>query len=172
MLDLGTGTGAIALALASERPQWQVTGVDRIGEAVQLAQLNAQNLNLARVEFIQSDWFAALQQRKFELIVSNPPYIALDDPHLQQGDVRFEPLSALVSGADGLDDIRQIIAQAGAHLAQQGWLFLEHGYQQGKAVRELLQQAGFTQVRSIEDLGGHERVSLGQWFHRQEAMAC
>lgn len=172
VLDLGTGTGAIALALACERPGWQLTGVDREAAAVQLARLNASNCALEQVEFLHSDWFAAVAGRKFDLIVSNPPYIALDDPHLEQGDVRFEPLSALVSGADGLDDIRHIIARAGAHLREQGWLLLEHGNQQGEAVRDLLQHAGFVQVRTECDLAGNPRVSLGQWYHRQEALAC
>lgn len=172
VLDLGTGTGAIALALASERPRWAVTGVDRVEEAVQLAQLNALACGLNGVSFLVSDWFAALAGQHYDLIVSNPPYIALQDPHLEQGDVRFEPLSALVSGADGLDDIRRILVDSGAHLKEGGWLALEHGWQQAAAVRELMQHAGFSQVRSVRDLAGHERVTLGQWVHRQEALAC
>lgn len=172
VLDLGTGTGAIALALASERPRWAVTGVDRVEEAVQLAQLNALACGLNGVSFLVSDWFAALAGRRYDLIVSNPPYIALQDPHLEQGDVRFEPLSALVSGADGLDDIRRILVDSGTHLKEGGWLALEHGWQQAAAVRELMQHAGFSQVRSVRDLAGHERVTLGQWVHRQEALAC
>lgn len=172
VLDLGTGTGAIALALASERPRWAVTGVDRVEEAVQLARLNALACGLNGVSFLVSDWFAALTGQRYDLIVSNPPYIALQDPHLEQGDVRFEPLSALVSGADGLDDIRRILVDSGAHLKEGGWLALEHGWQQAAAVRELMQHAGFSQVRSVRDLAGHERVTLGQWLHRQEALAC
>jgi len=163
VLDLGSGTGAIALALASERAHWQVTGVDRMPGAVELAESNRVRLGLANVQFLQSDWFAALGQRQFELIVSNPPYIAADDPHLQQGDVRFEPASALVSGADGLDDIRYIIHSAPACLQPGGWLLLEHGWQQAEAVRQLLSKRGFAEVQSWQDLGGHQRVTGGCW---------
>lgn len=162
VLDLGTGTGALALALASERPLWAVTGVDRIESAVALAQNNQRQLQLANVEFVSSHWFSALTAQRYDLIVSNPPYIADNDPHLQQGDVRFEPLSALVSGPDGLDDIRLIIAQAPSYLTANGWLLLEHGFDQASAVRELLQQAGFIDVSSQRDLSGHQRISLGR----------
>ncbi len=162
VLDLGTGTGALALALASERPLWAVTGVDRIESAVALAQNNQRQLQLANVEFLSSHWFSALTAQRYDLIVSNPPYIADNDPHLQQGDVRFEPLSALVSGPDGLDDIRLIIAQAPSYLTANGWLLLEHGFDQASAVRELLQQAGFIDVSSQRDLSGHQRISLGR----------
>ena len=163
VLDLGTGSGAIALALASERGGWQVTGVDRIAEAVALAERNRQRLKLGNAEFRQSSWFDGLASERFDLILSNPPYIAADDRHLGEGDVRFEPLSALVAGVDGLDDIRQIIAQAPRHLQAGGWLLLEHGYDQAEAVRELLAAAGFTAVDSRRDLGGHQRISLGRW---------
>ncbi|MFD3302340.1 peptide chain release factor N(5)-glutamine methyltransferase [Aquipseudomonas alcaligenes] len=163
VLDLGTGSGAIALALASERGGWQVTGVDRIAEAVALAERNRQRLKLGNAEFRQSSWFDGLAGEHFDLILSNPPYIAADDRHLGEGDVRFEPLSALVAGVDGLDDIRQIIAQAPRHLQAGGWLLLEHGYDQAEAVRELLAAAGFTAVDSRRDLGGHQRISLGRW---------
>lgn len=162
-LDLGTGTGAIALALASERGGWRVTGVDRVEEAVALAERNCQRLKLDNAEFRLSQWFSALAGERYGLIVSNPPYIAADDRHLGEGDVRFEPASALVSGADGLDDIRLIITQAPAHLEAAGWLLLEHGYDQAEAVRALLAAAGFAAVESRRDLGGHERISLGQW---------
>ena len=163
VLDLGTGTGAIALALACERPAWQVTGVDRVAEAVALAQGNGTRLQLANARFAESCWFSALAGQRFQLIVSNPPYIAAADPHLSQGDVRFEPSSALVAGVDGLDDIRVIIEQAPAHLLAGGWLLLEHGFDQAEAVRELLAQRGFAAVESRRDLGGHQRISLGQW---------
>ncbi len=163
VLDLGTGTGAIALALACERPAWQVTGVDRVPEAVALAKGNGIRLQLANARFAESCWFSALAGQRFQLIVSNPPYIAVADPHLSQGDVRFEPSSALVAGIDGLDDIRLIIEQAPEHLLAGGWLLLEHGFDQAEAVRELLVQRGFATVESRRDLGGHQRISLGQW---------
>lgn len=162
VLDLGTGSGAVALAIASERPHWQVTGVDRIESAVALAQSNQRQLALINVQFLSSDWFSTLAEQRYDLILSNPPYIAEGDPHLAQGDVRFEPLSALVSGADGLDDIRVIIAQASSYLTARGWLLLEHGFEQASAVCELLEQAGFVDVSSQRDLAGHQRISLGR----------
>ena len=162
LLDLGTGSGAIALALASERPAWRITGVDRVPEAVALAERNRRRLGLDNAEFRQSEWFTALAGERYTAIVGNPPYIAAGDRHLGEGDVRFEPASALVSGADGLDDIRAIIRGAPAHLEPGGWLLLEHGYDQGAAVRELLGAAGFQAVESRRDLGSHERISLGR----------
>ena len=162
VLDLGTGTGAIALALACERLSWQVSGVDRIPEAVALAERNRERLRLANVGFRQSHWFSALEGERFALIVGSPPYIPGSDPHLQQGDVRFEPKSALVAGHDGLDDIRLIVAQAPRFLEPGGWLLLEHGYDQAAAVRDLLLGNGFSEVESRRDLGGHERISLGR----------
>lgn len=164
VLDLGTGTGAIALALAVERPLWSVMGVDRVAEAVTLAQQNAKRNQIHNARFITSFWFTSLKQQRFDLIVSNPPYIPVDDRHLRQGDVRFEPSSALVSGADGLEDIRLIIAHSVAHLNNQAWLMLEHGYDQAQSVQSLLSAAGFQQVHSRRDLAEHERISLGQWI--------
>ena len=163
LLDLGTGTGAIALALASERPAWRLTGVDRVVEAVALAERNRARLNLNNASFSESHWFSALTGQRYQLIVSNPPYIAADDRHLAEGDVRFEPSSALVAGADGLDDIRLIIQQAPNYLQAGGWLLLEHGFDQAAAVRELLSARGFSAVESRRDLGGHERISLGRF---------
>ncbi|MDI9778047.1 MULTISPECIES: peptide chain release factor N(5)-glutamine methyltransferase [Pseudomonas] len=162
VLDLGTGTGAIALALASDRPAWQVTAVDRVEEAVALAERNRQRLGLDNVRVLASHWFGSLAGQRFDLILSNPPYIRAEDPHLVEGDVRFEPSSALVAGTDGLDDLRVIIAQAPEHLVPGGWLLLEHGYDQAADVRALLSAQGFTEVVSRKDLGGHERISLGR----------
>jgi release factor glutamine methyltransferase len=164
-LDLGTGTGAIALALATERPGWTVTGVDRVPEAVSLAERNRSRLKLTNARFSESHWFRAVAGQRFTLIVSNPPYIRADDHHLGEGDVRFEPASALVAGEDGLDDIRLIIQHAPAHLEAGGWLLLEHGFDQAAAVRELLADQGFTEIESRRDLGGHERISLGRYTH-------
>ncbi|MGC3871991.1 peptide chain release factor N(5)-glutamine methyltransferase [Halomonas sp. GXIMD04776] len=161
-LDLGTGSGAIALAFASERPGWQVTGVDRIADALSLAQGNAERLGIASVEFLESDWFSALADRRFELILANPPYLADDDPHLGQGDVRFEPRSALVANDKGLADLRHLIVATRAHLEAQGWLLLEHGWTQGQAVAEALRQAGYADVMTLADLAGQPRVSLGR----------
>lgn len=167
LLDLGTGTGAIALAFASEQPEWQVVGVDLRPEAVALAQTNAAHLNIANAQFMQSDWFSVFEQasapaERFDLIVSNPPYIAADDPHLRLGDVRFEPMSALVADADGLADLAHLIVTAPQYLAPSGWLLLEHGYRQAAEVRAALSQAGYQNVESVRDLGGHERITLGK----------
>ncbi|MDY0916867.1 peptide chain release factor N(5)-glutamine methyltransferase [Pseudomonas viridiflava] len=161
VLDLGTGTGAIGLALANDRQQWKITAVDRVPEAVALAERNRQRLQLDNAEVLNSHWFSALEGRHFDLIISNPPYIAETDPHLSMGDVRFEPGSALTSGPDGLDDLRTIISEAPAHLTPGGWLLLEHGYDQGPAVRELLIRHGFERIQTRRDLGEHERITFG-----------
>lgn len=162
VLDLGTGTGAIALALASERPVWQVTAVDRVLEAVALAERNRQRLHLDNAKVLSSHWFSSLEGQRFDLIISNPPYIAAEDPHLAAGDVRFEPSSALVAGTDGLDDLRMIIEQAPTYLNGDGWLLLEHGYDQGAAVRDLLSKHGFEKIQTRRDLGDHERITFGR----------
>ena len=159
--DLGTGTGAIALALASELPSAKVTGVDLLHEAVQLATRNATLNNISNVHFKQSSWFDNLANEKFHVIVSNPPYIETSSPFLQQGDVRFEPASALTSGADGLDDIKHIIALAAPHLFEGGLLAFEHGFDQSKAVGGLLKAHGFVSIRTENDYGGNERVTYG-----------
>jgi len=161
ILDLGTGSGAIALSIAYARPDIEVTATDAVLAALAVARDNAQRLGVANVVFVCGDWFGGLDGQSFDLIVSNPPYVAIDDPHLQQGDLPFEPSSALISGADGLDDIRRIAGRASTHLRSGGWLLLEHGYDQAAKVRELLQQAGFGEVFSASDLSGIERVSGG-----------
>ena len=160
--DLGTGTGAIALSLASERSAWQVVGCDRVDAAVQLAERNRQRLEISNAEFVQGSWFEPLQGR-FDMIVSNPPYIDPDDPHLQQGDVRFEPLSALIADNQGMADIEQIANTARTFLNEGGWLLFEHGYDQGPVSRELLQRLGYKNVETIQDLGARDRVTLGCW---------
>lgn len=162
ILDLGTGTGAVALALASERPGWAVQGVDCSTEAVALAQRNGARLGLANAQFIVSDWFSAISpSRDFHAIVANPPYIASDDPHLEQGDVRFEPRSALVADEAGLAALRHIAQTARSYLAPGGWLLLEHGWQQGAAVRQLLNGLGYHSVATRRDYGDQERVTYG-----------
>lgn len=162
MLDLGTGTGAIALAIASERQHARVTGVDASAAALDVARKNAARNALTHVRLMRSDWYSALVGERFDLIASNPPYIADDDPHLRQGDLRFEPRSALASGADGLDAIRIIVRETPMHLERGGWLLIEHGWDQGEAVRALFAAAGFAGVETIRDLEQRERVTLGQ----------
>ena len=162
IVDLGTGTGAIALALASERPDCDVTAVDRMPDAVALAIRNTQHLGINNVRVLQSDWFSALQGQRFDMIVSNPPYIDEQDPHLAQGDVRFEPLTALVAGASGLADIVHIIEQSKHMLTPGGYLLLEHGWQQGQAVRDAFTRSGYQAVETCRDYGGNERITLGR----------
>ncbi|AXT37310.1 peptide chain release factor N(5)-glutamine methyltransferase [Alteromonas sp. BL110] len=161
--DLGTGTGAIALALASELPEASVTGVDFQQGAVKLATRNAQANNLINARFVQSDWFSALDGQTFDIIVSNPPYIEETSPYLDEGDVRFEPKTALTSGYDGLDDIKHIIKNAPEYLKKGALLAFEHGFSQGSAVNTLLTDAGFVKVKTVKDFGNNDRVTLGQW---------
>jgi release factor glutamine methyltransferase len=160
--DLGTGSGSIALAIARERPRCRVVATDLSAAALAVAQANATRNQISNVAFRHGRWSEALGSERFELIVSNPPYIAEDDPHLTQGDVRFEPRSALVSGRDGLDDIRQIAREVRASLQNDGWLLLEHGFEQGGEVRAILQGNGYEQVTTWCDLAGHERVTGGR----------
>ena len=162
ILDLGTGAGTIALAIAKHHPVAFVYAVDASQAALDIAIENAQNLNITNVSFILSNWFSALKNETFDMIVSNPPYIEANDAHLKHGDLRFEPLSALASGTDGLDAIRAIVTQAPQHLNPHGYLMLEHGYNQAKAVASLLKQAGFNQIETLKDLGGNDRVTLGR----------
>ncbi|BFT30716.1 peptide chain release factor N(5)-glutamine methyltransferase [Alteromonas sp. D210916BOD_24] len=161
LCDLGTGTGAIALALASELPTSRVTGVDFLEQAVQLAGQNAKANHITNAHFLQSDWFSSLDNQRFDAIVSNPPYIEDSSPYLLEGDVRFEPSSALTSGEDGLEDIRHIIALAPKYLKEAGLLAFEHGFDQAAPVQALLQQAGFEQVSTAKDYGGNDRVTWG-----------
>lgn len=160
--DVGTGTGAIALALASERPDWSISAFDVQPDAVALAQENAHQLGFP-VTVGQSHWCDALADHSLDLLVSNPPYIAADDVHLQHGDVRWEPLSALVAAEDGLADIRLLIEQGRRVLAPGGWLFLEHGWTQGEAVRECFESHGYGSIATVQDMGSRDRVSFGQW---------
>ena len=160
--DLGTGSGAIALAIAVERPQCSVVATDASEAALRVAQGNAREHAIANVEFRRGSWFAPLAGERFELIASNPPYIANGDAHLAEGDLRFEPPAALSSGSDGLDDIREIISSAGEFLADCGWLLLEHGLDQGAAIRELFEAAGFVEIATERDLESRDRVTLGR----------
>ncbi|ODS13478.1 peptide chain release factor N(5)-glutamine methyltransferase [Pseudoalteromonas tetraodonis] len=163
VLDLGTGTGAIALALGSEMPTWDIIAVDRIDDAVALAKRNQKRLAINNVCVKQSNWFSALNNKKFDLIVTNPPYIEYNDKHLHQGDVRFEPLSALVADDAGLADIKQIITQSRDYLHSNGYLLIEHGFEQSAAVRHIFNQMAFINVSTVKDLGNNDRVTFGQW---------
>lgn len=169
ILDLGTGTGAVALALASERPDCTLTAVDYVADAVALAQRNADNLGINNVTILQSDWFSALGEQRFAMIVSNPPYIDEQDEHLAQGDVRFEPKTALVAGDNGLADLAHIIIQGRAWLEPGGYMLLEHGWKQGAAVRELFTSAGYLQAETCRDYGDNDRLTLAQWPGNLEA---
>ncbi len=162
VLDLGTGSGAIALAIAQHAPNTNITAVDISERTLKVAEENAKNLNIHNVRFVLSDWFSALQNETFDLIISNPPYIENNDVHLSQGDLRFEPRAALASGDDGLDDIRQIIEHAASYLKPQGLLMFEHGYNQAESVSNLLASAHFTTIQTYQDLGGNDRVTLGR----------
>jgi release factor glutamine methyltransferase len=161
LVDLGTGSGAIALAVASERPSLQVTAVDVSGEALEIARRNAARLQLHNVSFERGSWFAALAGRRFDVVASNPPYVARGDADLASDVRRFEPAIALIPGVTGLEAIEQIVAQAANHLKPGGWLVLEHGWSQAGAVRARLVRGGFAHVRSHADLAGHERVTEG-----------
>ena len=161
ILDLGTGTGAVALAIAKHRNNCEVTAVDQSSDALSVTLENAQSLKLNNLRLIESNWFSELQGEGFDLIVSNPPYIAQDDEHLKQGDLRFEPISALASGVDGLDDIRKIVQDAPDYLKTNGWLMLEHGFDQAESVATLLKTRGFNQIAHAKDIAGTLRVTFG-----------
>lgn len=162
VVDLGTGSGAIALALANDNPDWEISGSDSSNEALDVARNNAEFLDISNVSFQAGDWLAPFPESRFHAIVSNPPYIETGDAHLDQGDVRFEPEQALISGADGLEDIRKIAAQSPGQLENRGWLLLEHGYNQGEAARKIFTYNGFREIETYKDLSGHERVTAGQ----------
>ncbi len=161
ILELGTGSGAIAIALAHERPQWHILASDNSSDALAVAEYNARQLAVSNIQFSQNDWFDNIAAQQFAAIISNPPYIAKDDPHLQQGDVKFEPLVALVAEKEGIAALDTIIKNAPQYLASQGLLVLEHGYQQASQVRQQMEQCGFEKVLSYRDLAGHERVTVG-----------
>lgn len=161
-LDLGTGTGAIVLALASEKPDWQFMAVDQSSDAVALAETNRCQLGFDNIRILQSDWFEKIPAISFDLIVSNPPYIDPDDVHLSQGDVRFEPLSALIAKDNGLADIKKIISHAKSFLTSGGYLLLEHGHNQADAVKKLFLENGYSAIETRKDLGGNDRVTRGR----------
>ena len=163
VLDLGTGSGAIALALASERSHWRVTALDVSQEALQVARGNAVRTRLTSVHFVQSDWYQAVTGQRFNALLANPPYIDGDDPHLALGDVRFEPRSALVSSDSGLEDLGRLVTGASDHLLDGGWLLLEHGFEQANAVCAMLHDAGFSQVSTRRDMSGQQRITGGRW---------
>ena len=161
LLDLGTGSGAIALAMGVERPGWQITATDQSKAALQVAKANARQLDIHNIQFIEGSWFKPLAGQTFTIIASNPPYIPQHDPHLQQGDVRFEPISALASGQDGLDDIRLITQQAQNHLQSGGCLIIEHGYDQKSQLWDIFSQAGYQNIQQYHDLAGQPRLTSG-----------
>lgn len=162
VLDLGTGSGAIAIAIASERPFAKIIATDNSDKALYIAKQNAEKHTINNIHFINADWFNMENKQSYDVIVSNPPYICSDDTHLEQGDVRFEPLSALASGKDGLNDLRSIIHEAKNHLNKQGWLLVEHGYNQAKQVEQLFNENNFNSVTTIKDYSDNDRVTIGE----------
>jgi release factor glutamine methyltransferase len=166
ILDLGSGSGAVAITLALERPLAEVVAIEASAAALSITKDNALGLGAVSVHCFEGNWYAGVGVKKFDMIVSNPPYIAAADSHLDAGDLRFEPRQALASGDDGLHDLRVIVAGASAHLVEHGWLFLEHGYDQSAEVVELLRQHGFEQTCTLHDIAGLDRVSGGCWPYK------
>ncbi|MFV9615623.1 MAG: peptide chain release factor N(5)-glutamine methyltransferase [Gammaproteobacteria bacterium] len=162
LLDMGTGTGAIAITIATEKPGWEIVASERVAEALKLARGNSNSHQTNNISFIQSNWFNNIKDNDFDIIVSNPPYIAKDDPHLQAGDVRFEPQSALSAGTAGMDDIEHLCLHAKNHLKNNAWLIIEHGYNQSQLVTECFAKNGFTQIEQKQDLSGHIRMTAGK----------
>ena len=162
LLDLGTGSGAIAIAIAHEKSAWEILATDQSADSLNLAKENASRLNVNNVQFILSDWFSKVPEKKFDAIISNPPYVAEGDVHLLKGDVRFEPQDALVSGQDGLSDIRLIVSQARNYLTQYGMLAIEHGFDQASDVRDVFKASHYHEIKSVKDLSGVERVCIGR----------
>ena len=160
---MGTGSGAIALAIASERPDWEITAIDNSAEALAIAKANAETHKVKNVAFVESNWFDAVSTKRFDVIVSNPPYIAKNDRHLSTGDVRFEPQTALVSGTEGMDAINHIATHCKDHLNENGWLIVEHGYDQKAAVFECLTNSGLNNIIQNDDLSGNPRMSMAQY---------
>ena len=159
---MGTGTGAIAIAVAKEKPQWKIVASEICETALKLARQNSNRHQTSNVTFIHSHWFNNITQNNFDIIVSNPPYIAIDDPHLQQGDIRFEPESALTSGETGMNDIEHLCLHAKDHLKNNGWLIIEHGYNQKQRVADYFSRNGFIQIEQKQDLSGHTRMTAGK----------
>ena len=162
LLDMGTGTGVIAISIATEKPGWEIVASDISEQALELARQNRSHHDTGNVTLIHSDWFQNIDAENFDIIISNPPYIASDDPHLTQGDVRFEPESALSSGVTGMDDIEHLCAQAKKYLLQNGWLIVEHGYNQKQLVAECFAKNGFSEIEQKQDLSGHTRMTAGK----------
>lgn len=168
VLELGTGSGAIALALATERPAWNITALDISDTALAVAQENARRLKKNQITFLQSNWFTQVRDQRFNLIVSNPPYICANDSHLQRDGIRFEPRIALLAGADGLNAIREIVAEATHYLATGGMLLLEHGYDQRSSVCKMMQEQGYTRTTCLRDSAGNDRVTYGTWERHEQ----